>query len=375
MRIAVNTRLLLKDKMEGIGWFTYETLNRIVRSHPEIEFLFIFDRKPHPDFIFGENVKPIVASPQARHPFLWYLFFEIGVARVLKRYNPDIFVSPDGWLSLRSSTPQLAVIHDLNFEEHPEFIEKLSLKYYRRYFPRYAQKAKRIVAVSNYTKKDIARRYGVNSAKIDVVYNGVNPKFAPIDASEIQEIRNRFSDGQPYFLFVGLIHPRKNLFNQVQAFLQMKEATGSKIKYLIVGEVYSSNPKLDELLKSSRFGSDVNFLGRQNLDCLVKLYASAFALTYVSYFEGFGIPIIEAMKSGVPVITSRTSSMPEIAADAGLLVDPNSPDDIAEAMIQLLERTEVYSNAVHKGLRRAADFTWDKSAEQLFTSIMKSLKD
>ena len=99
MRIAVNTRLLLKDKLEGIGWFTFETLKRITKNHPEHEFIFLFDRPYDKEFIFSENIIPVVIQPPARHPFLWYLFFEWSIPAALKKYKADIFISPDGWLS------------------------------------------------------------------------------------------------------------------------------------------------------------------------------------------------------------------------------------------------------------------------------------
>ena len=119
MKIAVNTRLLLKGKLEGIGWYTYETLKRIVEQHPEHDFYFLFDRAYDESFIFSKNVKPIILYPQARHPFLFWIWFEISVYRFLKNNNIDIFVSPDGYLSLRTKIPSLAVIHDLNFEHYP----------------------------------------------------------------------------------------------------------------------------------------------------------------------------------------------------------------------------------------------------------------
>ena len=373
MRIAVNTRLLLKGKMEGIGWFSYETLSRITQSHPEVEFIFIFDRKPSSDFIFSENVKAVVVHPQARHPFLWYLFFEFGVKRALDKYKPDLFLSPDGWLSLRSNIAQLAVIHDLNFEEHPEFIEPLVLRYYRWFFPRFAKKAKRVVTVSNYTKQDIVNRYGIDKNLIDVVYNGVNDRFLPLSEEGIRTVRKKYSKGDPYLLFVGLIHPRKNLKNQLRAFLKMKEETGSNLKYLIVGAKYSWEKELDELLESSIYGKDVIVLGRQGLNQLIELYGAAFALTYVSYFEGFGIPIVEAMKSGIPVITSNTSSMPEITGKSGLLVSPDSVDEIARAMKDLWQDTQLREQLVSSGIKRAEDYSWDKAAQGLFSSIQKAL--
>jgi glycosyltransferase involved in cell wall biosynthesis len=373
MKIAVNTRLLLKDKMEGIGWFTYETLKRISRSHPEIEFIFIFDRKPDDEFIFSKNVTAVVAHPQARHPFLWYLFFEFGVSRVLKKHKPDLFLSPDGWLSLSSKTPQLTVIHDLNFEEHPEFITPLVLKYYKYFFPRFARKAKRIATVSNYTKQDLVNRYGIDESKVDVVYNGVNDQFQPLSESEIIEVRREFSDGKPFFLFVGLIHPRKNLKNQLKGFLQMKEQTQSNLKYIVVGSRYSWDTEIDEILSSSPFGRDVIFMGRQGLDTLLRLYGAAFALTYASYFEGFGIPIIEAMKAGVPVITSNTSSMPEVADKGALLVNPNSVHEIAASMKQLVEDDSTRASLISFGKERAKKFTWDKAAKVLWHSIQKTV--
>ena len=375
MKIAVNTRLLLKDKMEGIGWFTYETLKRITASHPEVEFVFIFDRKPSEDFIFSDNVTATVAHPQARHPFLWYLFFEFGVARVLRKYKPDLFLSPDGWLSLRSNIPQLAVIHDLNFEEHPEFITPLVLKYYRYFFPRFARKAKRLVTVSNYTKEDLTKRYGVDESKIDVVYNGVNELFQPMEENEVARTREEFSEGKPYFLFVGLIHPRKNLKNQLKGFLQMKKQTRSDHKYIVVGSRYSWDTEIDEMLNASAHADDVIFLGRQGLDTLIKLYGGAFALTYASYFEGFGIPIIEAMKAGVPVITSNTSSMPEIAAGQALIVDPDSVDEILKAMMSLIENTNLRNQLIDGGLNRADQFSWEHSAQSLYRSIERCLED
>jgi len=373
MRIAVNARLLLKGKMEGIGWFSYETLRRITQSHPEIEFIFIFDRKPSSEFIFSKNVKPVVAHPQARHPLLWYLFFEVGVRRVLRKYRPDLFLSPDGWLSLGAKTKQLAVIHDLNFEKHPEFIEPLVLRYYKYFFPRFARKATRIATVSEYTKKDISERYGVDNSTIDVVYNGVNDRFVPLGQEKNQAIRDKYSEGNPYFLFVGLIHPRKNLENQLRAFLRMKKETPGDLKYLIVGEKYSWNSELDELIENSPFGKDVIILGRRSLDELIDIYAGAFALTYVSFFEGFGIPIIEAMKSGVPVITSNTSSMPEIAGDSGVLVSPDSIEEISQAMKMLWNDKAFRQNKIASGLENAKRFSWDKAAADLFEAIQKTL--
>lgn len=373
MRIAVNTRLLLPGKLEGIGWFTYETLKRITQAHPEVDFLFVFDRKPHPQFIFGSNVEAVVAHPQARHPLLWYLFFEFGVHRALRRFKPDLFLSPDGWLSLRTKVPSLAVIHDLNWEVHPQFLPKLNVWYYRRFFPQFARKAKRIATVSQFTKGELHRLYDQPLDKIDVVHNGAGDGFAPLPADEVAAVRSQFSGAKPYFLFVGLIHPRKNLLNQLRAFELFKRRTGSNLQFLVVGSTYEIEPALADFLKNSRYAGEIHFLGRIDRDTLIRLYGAAFALSYVSHFEGFGIPLLEAMASDVPSITSDRTSLPEVCGDSGLTVDPNDPVAIATAMEALYSEPDTYRRLVEAGRKRRQAFSWDRTAQLLWESIEKAL--
>ena len=143
IHIAVNTRLLLPGKLDGIGWFTYHTLQKITADHPEVSFTFLFDRPWSQEFIFGKNVHPAALFPQARHPFLYYWWFQYSVPSALRKLNADLFLSPDGYLSLRTDVPQLAVIHDLNFEHYPGDLPALTSRYYRHFFPKFARKADR----------------------------------------------------------------------------------------------------------------------------------------------------------------------------------------------------------------------------------------
>lgn len=372
-KIAVNTRLLLRNKMEGIGWFAYETLSRITTQHPEVDFIFIFDRPWSPEFIFADNVTPVVASPQARHPFLWYLFFDWGVTKVLKKHKPDLFLSPDGWLSTRTNVPQLAVIHDLNFVHHPEFLPKINKWYYDKFFPQFAKKAARIATVSEFSKKDIVESYGISPDKIDVVYNGCNTLYAPLKAEEIQAVRNEYTQGQPYFLFVGLIHPRKNLTNLFLAFDLFKKATNSPVKLLIVGEKKWWTEDIRTTYEQLTFKDDVIFAGRVPNETLHKMLGAALSMVYVPFFEGFGIPILEAMYADVPVITSDITSMPEVGRDAVLLADPFSPQSIADQMQKIALDDSLRQLLIEKGRRRRAQFSWDKTAQLLWESVEKVL--
>ena len=373
MNIAVNTRLLIKDKLEGIGWFTYETLKRITKSHPEHNFIFMFDRRFSDEFVFSSNIQPVIVHPQARHPLLWYLFFEWGITHALKKYKADLFFSPDGWLSLRTGIKSHAVIHDLNFEHYPQFIPYHVRKYYEYFFHRFAKKAKRIATVSEFTKNDIAEKYGISKNFIDVVYNGANESFSVVSEEEKTKARKLFSNSAPYFLAVGLIHPRKNYANLFRAFDKFRANSDQNFKLLIVGEKKWWTGEIREAYDNMLFRDEVVFTGRLDSADLGKVIGSAFAMCYTSFFEGFGIPIVEAFYCDVPLITSDVSSMPEIAGDAALLADPSSVDAIYEAMQRIAVDEQLRNDLINRGRIRRKNFSWDMSAEKLWKSIEKTI--
>lgn len=373
MRIAVNTRMLIRNKMEGIGYFTYETMKRMTAMHPEHEFVFLFDRPFDPSFIFSENIIPVSVFPPARHPFLWYLWHEWSLPPVFKKYNPDLFISTDGYLSLSSKTPTLAVFHDLNFEHFPDDLPFFNRHYYQHFFPKYAEKAKRIAAVSEFTKKDIVSKYHIDEKKIDVVYNGVSEKFNPASEEIIRQTHARFTNGNPYFLFVGALHQRKNIANLLRAFDKFKGSTSSPLRLVLTGQKRWWTEEMETVFNSMQFKDDIVFTGRVSEEDLIKLTASAFALTYVSIFEGFGIPIIEAMRCSIPVITSNVTSMPEVSGNAALLCDPFSVDSIADAMSKLYADPSLRNSLIARGNVRHQFFSWQKTAEELWKSVEKSI--
>jgi glycosyltransferase involved in cell wall biosynthesis len=373
LKIAVNTRFLLKDKLEGIGWFTYEVFKRIVQKHPEHEFIFLFDRPYLNDFVFGPNVKPIIVFPPARHYYLWYCWFEIFVPLVLKREKVDLFVSTDGFLSLNTKVPTTLVIHDLAFEHRPGDIDKMGLKWYKKYTPKYVHKAKRIATVSEYSKFDIMERYKVPSKKIDVVYNGCHTSFGPVNEHRKEETRRLYAGGSEYFIFVGAIQPRKNLINLFKAFDSFKSQDRKGIKLIIVGRKAWHTEETFQTYETMRFKEDVIFTGRVSTVELKNLLGSALALTYIPFFEGFGVPIIEAQTCGTPVITSITTSMPEASGNAALMVDPDSVDGIARAMNMISEDEKLRLDLIAKGTRNAQRFSWDNTADRLWETMMNAM--
>jgi len=376
LKIAVNTRLLLKGKLEGIGRFTYETLKRMTRNHPEHQFLFIFDRPYAPEFIFSDNVEAVVIGPQARHPFLYLLWFELSIPKVLKKWGADVFLSPDSYLSLSTDVPSVPVIHDLNFEYYPKDLPFFARQYNLKMFPQFARKATRVLTVSEYSKKDIQKLYGIPETKIDVVYNAAKEDFRPSSAEEIRQTREEFTGRSPYFLYVGALNPRKNLVNLLRAFdLMCALHSEEDIKMLVVGNKMFGTGAIEQAYKMMRFKDRVVFKGHLDTAKLNRVYGAAVALAYVSYFEGFGIPIVEAFRSNCPVITSNVTSMPEVAGDAALLVDPFNVEEISNALSRMLNEPELRTSLIEKGHKQVEKFSWDKSAEALWESLIKAKED
>jgi len=368
VKIAVNTRLLINQKMEGIQWFTFETLRRITQAHPEHSFYFIFDRPYQAEFIFSKNVIPLILSPQARHPFLFYVWFHCRIPKLLKKHKIDIFVSPDGFLPLKSSIPTLAVIHDINFEHQTKGIPFLVAHYYKHYFPKYARLATKIATVSEFSKSDIVKKYSIDPQKISVVHNGINESFVPISEMEKEVVRAAYSNGKPFFVFVGSLHPRKNLCNLLKAFDQYKKTDTSQTQLLVVGATLFKTKEIFRTHKTMAYSNEVHLCGHLYANELHRVLSSAKALAYVSHFEGFGIPIVEAFACDTPVITSNTSSMPEVAGEAALYVDPNSVEEIADALKKMDNET-VRAHFISLGRIQKTKFSWSKTALLLWDNM------
>jgi len=373
MRIAVNTRLLLKGKLEGIGWYTNETLKRIVLQHPEHEFIFFFDRPYDPSFIFASNVTPVVFEPQARHPVLFYIWFELRIPYLLRKYKADLFLSTDGLLSLKTKVPTCLVMHDLAFEHYPQHLKRSHRMYLRKFSPLFAKKATRIVTVSEFSKQDIAERYRISLDNIDVSYNGAHVQYKPLEWEAREQVKSQYADGCEFFVYAGALHPRKNILNLLKAFVAFKKRQRSNMKLVIVGRMAWKYEEIEHMRQSMPFKNDVKWVGYLDVEELASVIGSAYALVYPSLFEGFGIPILEALQCNVPAITSNTSSMPEVGGDAALLVDPTDYQDIADKMQLMYKDEALRSRLIAAAPAQVGKFTWDKAADRLWDSMMRCL--
>jgi len=372
MKIAVNTRFLLSNYLEGYGYFVFEVFKYLTHKYPEHHFIFIFDRPFDKRFVFSPNVTPVVAGPPARHPLLWKYWYDLKIPSVLKRHKADVFVSVDGLCSLKTAVPQCLVVHDIAFFHYPSHIKRSHLFFFKKYIPKFLQKANSIATVSEFSKKDIIDRYKTDAKKIDVVYSAAKDIFKPVSAEIAEATKKKYTGGAEYFLYIGAIHPRKNLVSLLRAFSIFKKRLKSNMKLVLAGRLAWKYDSFIQNLKKYKFKEDVIMLGYLSEDELVKITASAYALVYPSLLEGFGVPVLEAMKCHVPVLTSIGSSMEEIARDAALYADAKSFEDIADKMMLIYKDEKLRKQLIERGKLIAEEYSWQRTAELLWQSILKA---
>ena len=374
LRIGVNVRWLISGKLEGTGWYTFRILEQLLHAHPEVEWHLFFDRSPGEDFSFsasGAQVQRHVLGPAARHPWLWEYWNEVRIPSALKKHRIDVYWSPDGLLPKRVRGWHgrlVTTIHDLNFVHQPEGIPARVGAYYRRVVAHSARRADAILTVSQKTKEDVAQTFRLSDAHIAVSYNAPAHAYHPLSEGQKQEARERFAQGQPYFCFVGAFTPRKNVRTLVEAFLAFRQRhPEAPHRLVLAGSSLHRDPALTQALALA--GERVLTLGHIPGDALSALYGGAEAFCFPSRFEGFGIPLVEAMASGCPVISSSASCMPEIVGSAGLLVDPEDVPAWAEALGRLAQDPEALQAYRERGLQRAQDFSWTHSASVVWKAL------
>lgn len=373
MKIAVDARFVIPDQMEGFGNFTLETFKVLVQQYPQHQFYFIFDRPTSNLFINQTNAHQIILSPAARHPLIWKWWYNFKIPILLKKIKADVFVGSNGFCSLNTSIPQLLIIHDLGFLHYAKFYKNSHVQFYKRNTPLYLKKAKSIATVSKFSANDIINHYKINPVKVHVVSNGIRKIFQPTSQKTKSETKEIYTQGKEYFLYVGAIHPRKNLINLLKAFSIFKKRLKSNMKLVLAGRIAWKNEEFLELVNTYKYKEDVVITGYLQDEVIVNLMGSCYAFVYPSLFEGFGIPVIEAMQMKAPVLTSEKSSMEEITEEAALYFNPNDVDDIADKMMMIYKYEDIRNKLIEKGSDIASRYSWMKTADLMWNCINEAV--
>ncbi|MBC7236430.1 MAG: glycosyltransferase family 4 protein [Chloroflexi bacterium] len=358
MRIGIDARLT-HYRPAGISRYTLQLIEALARIEAEDEFVILQSYKAKKPILDSPNfITRRLLTPSHHRLEQLTLPLEISLLRLDVLHSPD-FIPP-----FRRNCRSVITIHDLVFILYPHFLSKDAARYYGQ-IDQAVRHTDAIIAVSEATKRDIIRLVGVPERKITVIYEAASPIFRPIKTPDIrQRVRDRFGIHGDFLLFVSTIEPRKNVPTLLKAMRRLLDDYDPDVKLVLAGEKGWLYDEVFRLVGELKLEEDVIFLGRVSTEELLWLYNAAQALVAPSIYEGFGLPPLEAMACGTPVIVSNVSSLPEVVADAGLLVDPYNVEEIAVAMWRILTDQELRQTLIEKGLKRSAFFSWDKAAEK-----------
>ena len=360
MRIAIDARKL---RDYGIGTYIRNLLRHLARLDNTTDYVVLCNEA---DRTFaaelGENFRPVAERSRA-----YSLREQFAVPLDLRRERADLFHAPHYVLPPLTPCRSVVTIHDCIHLRFPQYLpNRLGYAYARASLWVAAHRSARVLTVSEASKRDILRYFSVPESKIDVIYNAIDERFhEEPPADEVMRVRERYQLNDPFILYAGNIKPHKNLERLIEAFHTIRRGEFEHVKLLIIGDEISKYATLRRTVHRYKLHKHVRFFGFVPDATLAILYRLARVFVFPSLYEGFGLPPLEAMASGTPVITSNVSSLPEVVGDAAMLIDPYEPDAIAGAMRRVLADDRLRDDMRERGLARVRHFSWDRSVRRI----------
>ncbi len=361
MRIGIDATLL-PEKLGGAGFYLLNLINNLSLIDRKNEYFIFVEKRNVRRFELGANFRLIGIKSMPRA--LRLLWEQITFPFLLKRYKINLLHSPRYTTPLvRFGWKSLVTFHDMLFLLFPKKHNLLKRLFYERMIPAAAKRVEKIIAVSSATKKDTMKLLNIPSEKIAVINLGIDSSYHPIEKKDLQDFRRKYRILDSFILYVGTLKKRKNILNLIKAYKNMREK-GRKERLMIVGEKGEEYQNIYKVVKRLGLEEEVFFTGYLPEELLPLYYNCASLFIYPSLYEGFGLPVLEAMASGTPAITSNISSLPEVAGDAALSVNPDDTEEMAKLMEKVLSNKELAEEMREKGIKRAKLFSWERCAKE-----------
>jgi glycosyltransferase involved in cell wall biosynthesis len=360
VRIGIDARKLHDF---GIGTYIRNLLRELAKLDHDTEYVIL--SRPDDDVAvrtLGENFRPVPETAGN------YSFAEqITIPHALRRERVDIFHAPHYVLPPLVRCPSVVTIHDCIHLMFPQYLpNRWALTYARQSISLAAKRATRVLTVSESSKRDIQRFVDIPPGKVDVIYNSYDPRFAiEPDEETVNRVRERYQLQSEFVLYAGNVKPHKNLERLIDAFHIVRSRGLDHLKLVLIGDEISKYTALRRAVHRHQLHNYVRFLGYLPEETLAVMYRLAGVFVFPSLYEGFGLPPLEAMASGTPVVTSNVSSLPEVAGDAAVLVDPYSADAIADGMYRVLTDGTLRADLKRRGPQRASQFSWESSVRRV----------
>lgn len=369
-RVGVNAHLLsLSDsyRSAGINWYIHNLLHHLPKADPQIGYtIFLNERR----YTAEPGVHLQFSRLPAQRPPVRILWEQAIQPWVVRQAGVNLVHGPAFVGALASRCPFIITVHDLSFLLYPQNFRRFNRSYLRTLTRLSARRARRVIAVSESTKRDLVQHYGLSPTRIDTIHNGVDPCFRPLPSDQVADFRTKQGLPEQFILFVGTLEPRKNIVRLVEAYAQLPKPRPSLMLIGGKGWLYE---EIFARVEALGLSDQVHFVGYIPADELPWWYNAAVLFAYPSLYEGFGLPLLEAMACGTPVITSTASSLPEVVGDAGQMVDPVDTESLTGAMEQVLTDKDVREKMRVAGLARAQGFSWEETARRTVDSYRKAL--
>lgn len=325
----------------------------------------------HPPQIGDWPASPHIETRVIPWPRLWT---HVRLAAELRRHPPDVLFVPAHVLPFYCPVPAIVTVHDLGYRHYPDTHRLFDRWYLDWTTRRHCRTARSIIADSLATKQDLLDFYGADPARINVVYLGRNESLVPVtDSKFITQAKARYNIGRDYLFYLGTLHPRKNLVRLIEAFYQAIQTTSTEhLQLVIAGQRGWLYDEIFARVEQLGLVGRVIFPGYVADGDKPALLSGALAYVFPSLYEGFGLPVLEAMACGTPVLTSNCSSLPEVAGSAALLIDPRHTGEIAEGLVQLITDPDLRQQLVQRGYRQFRAFSWSQAAAQVWELLEKA---